>query len=228
MAPPKKPGRAAKAQRTASSRRWLERQHRDPFVAAAKAKGYRSRAAFKLIEIDDKFRLLAPGRTVLDLGAAPGGWSQVAAERVNAASPHGGTVVAVDLIEIDAIGGVDAFVLDLHETRTGAELRTRIKGGADVVLSDMAPAATGHRGTDHLRAAALAEAALATAGDVLKPGGAFVVKVLRSGADAALQKELRARFREVRAFKPKASRQDSAEIYLVARGFRPISATPAA
>ncbi len=217
----------SKPQRTASSQRWLKRQHSDPFVAEARDKGYRSRAAFKLIEIDDKFRLLMGGKAILDLGAAPGGWSQIAALRVKAGEPRGGIVVAADLTPIDPIGGVTDLVMDLHDAKSTAVLRKHLPEGADVVLSDMAPQATGHRSVDFLRSAALAESAFATAEDVLKPGGAFVVKVMRSGADVDLEKDLKRKFREVKAFKPKSSRQDSAEMYLVARGYRPVSGEPA-
>lgn len=205
--------------RTVSSQRWLERQFRDPFVADAKAQGYRSRAAFKLIEIDDKFHLLRKGARVLDLGAAPGGWTQVAVERVE---PQGGkgAVYAVDQVEITPIAGAEAMVLDMNRNEAIDSLPGTLGAPVDVVLSDMAPAATGHRSTDALRLESLAEAALAVAQAALKPGGAFVVKLMRNGREMDFVKATAPSFAQAKMYKPKASRQDSAEIYLVATGFK--------
>ncbi|HSR72027.1 MAG TPA: RlmE family RNA methyltransferase [Kiloniellales bacterium] len=207
--------RSAKG-RTASSARWLERQLADPYVAEAKRRGYRSRAAFKLAQIDDKYRFFKRGARVLDLGAAPGGWSQIALERCG---PRG-RVVGVDSTAIDPLPGA-AFVLgDFLEEETRAEVRAVLGGPADVVLSDMAAPATGHARTDHLRVMALAEAAFDFAEEVLAPGGAFVAKVLQGGTEAELLARLKRAFRSVRHVKPPASRSDSAELYLVATGFR--------
>ncbi len=206
--------------RPASSTRWLDRQLNDPYVAEARRQGYRSRAAFKLIEIDDRLRLLRPGQIVVDLGAAPGGWTQVALERIRAAET-GGRVVALDRLEMDAVPGADILLGDFLESGTLAKLEGTLDGAtADLVLSDLSPSTTGHKATDHLRILALAEDALDFAERVLKPGGAFVAKVFRGGADGDLLKRVRARFETVRHIKPPASRADSAETYLVARGFR--------
>jgi len=202
--------------RTVSSKRWLERQLNDPYVAAAKAKGYRSRSAFKLKELDAKFHLLKRGARVLDLGAAPGGWSQVAAERVGEA----GKVLAADLLEMEPIAGVDFLQCDLLDAETPAKLKRALGGGADLVLSDMAAPTTGHRETDHIRTLALFEAALDLAEEVLKPGGAFVGKVFRGGATDKLLARVKKRFAEVKHVKPPASRQESVELYLVAMGFK--------
>jgi 23S rRNA (uridine2552-2'-O)-methyltransferase len=202
--------------RTASSRAWLERQLNDPYVQAAQAKGYRSRAAFKLIELDAKFHFLKRGALILDLGAAPGGWSQVAAARVG----EGGRVVAADILPIDPIAGVEILPADLLEAETIARLRAALGGEADVVLSDMAAATTGHRTTDHLRTTALFEAALNVAEDTLKPGGTFVGKVFQGGAEASLLLRLKKTFTQVRHVKPPASRSGSVELYLVAIGFK--------
>ncbi len=199
-----------------SSTRWLERQLNDPYVAAAKSKGYRSRAAFKLIELDEKFNLFKGSATVLDLGAAPGGWSQVARSRIG----KKGRVVAADILEMDAIPGVEFLKLNLLSAEAPAAIRNALAGPADVVLSDMAAPTTGHRATDHLRTVALFEAALETAEDVLKDGGAFVGKVFQGGAAPDLLTRLKKRFREVKHFKPPASRAESVELYLVALGFR--------
>jgi len=202
--------------RTLSSRRWLERQARDPYVKDAKAKGLRSRAAFKLAQLDDRFRLLRKGARVVDLGAAPGGWSQVAAYRVGPA----GRVVAVDLQPMDPIPGV--VVLTLNGTTDSAldAVRAALGGPADVVLSDMAAPATGDRATDHLRIVALAEAALDIARRLLAPGGAFVCKVLQGGATRDLLADVKRDFADVRHAKPPASRADSREVYLIAQGVR--------
>ena len=209
----------SKKGRTVSSQRWLQRQFRDPFVADAKAQGYRSRAAFKLIEIDDKFHLLRRGARVLDLGAAPGGWTQVAVERVE---PQGsqGAVFAIDQIEITPIAGAEAMVLDMNQNEAIDSLPGTLGAPVDVVLSDMAPAATGHRTTDALRLETLAEAALAVAQTALKPGGALVVKLMRNGHEMAFVKTVSPFFAQVKMVKPKASRQESSEIYLVATGFK--------
>jgi 23S rRNA (uridine2552-2'-O)-methyltransferase len=202
--------------RTVSSKRWLERQLNDPYVAAAKAKGYRSRAAFKLKELDTKFHLLKRGARVLDLGAAPGGWSQVAAERVGEA----GKVVAADILETEPIAGVDILQCDLLDAHAADALKRALGGQADLVLSDMASPTTGHRETDHIRTLALFEAALDLAEDVLKPGGAFVGKVFQGGAATELLTRVKKRFAEVKHVKPPASRQESVELYLVALGFK--------
>jgi len=205
--------------RTLSSKRWLERQLNDPYVARAKGEGFRSRAAYKLIEIDDKHRLLKPGMRVVDLGAAPGGWSQVAAKRV-AAGAGKGRIVAVDLLAMPAIPGVDFLQLDFLDPVAPDRLKAMLGGDADLVLSDMAANATGHRKTDHLRILALAEAAAAFAREVLAPGGAFLCKVLQGGTEAALLTSLKRDFTSVKHVKPAASRADSAELYLLATGFR--------
>src|ERR1043166_4847422 len=203
--------------RTQSSRQWLERQPHDPHVARAKREGYRSRAAYKLIEIDDKHRLIKPGARVVDLGAAPGGWSQVAAER---AGEGRGRVVAIDILEMGAIPGVDIVHLDFLDPSAPEKLKSMLGGPADVVLSDMAANATGHRKTDHLRIMGLAEAAAEFAREVLAPGGAFLCKVLQGGTEATLLAPLKRDFASVKHVKPAASRTDSAELYLLATGFR--------
>ena len=207
-----KPGK----HRTASSRAWLERQINDPYVARAKREGFRSRAAYKLAEIDDKFHLLKPGARVVDLGAAPSGWSEVAARR---ASPNG-RVVALDILEMKPIAGVAFLQLDFLDNTAPAKLKDLLGGKTDVVLSDMAANATGHRQTDHLRIMALAEAAALFAREVLAPGGGFLCKVLQGGTEATLLAELKRDFESVKHVKPPASRADSAELYLLARGFR--------
>jgi 23S rRNA (uridine2552-2'-O)-methyltransferase len=207
--------------RTASSRAWLERQLNDPFVRKAKAKGYRSRAAFKLIEIDDRFRFLRGGASVLDLGAAPGGWSQVAAERAG----KRGRVVAADIDDMEPLAGVDIMKADLRDAATAEHLKVMLGDGADVVLSDMAAPATGHRGTDHLRTLALFESALDVAESVLKPGGVFVGKLFQGGATGETTARLKSGFELVRYAKPEASRAQSVEVYLVATGFRKGAAT---
>src|SRR6266566_91900 len=196
--------------------RWLERQLNDPYVAQAKAKGYRSRAAFKLIELDDRFHFLKPGARVLDLGAAPGGWSQVALARVGAK----GGVLGVDILDIDPMAGVEVMKLDLMSAKAPAAIRAALAGPADIVLSDMASPTTGHRATDHLRTTALFETALELAEEVLKPGGVFVGKVFQGGAAPELLSRLKKSFRDVRHVKPPASRAESVELYLVAMGFR--------
>jgi 23S rRNA (uridine2552-2'-O)-methyltransferase len=205
--------------RSHSSRRWLQRQLNDPYVARAKREGFRARAAFKLIELDDKYRFLKKGARVLDLGAAPGSWSEVAAERVGAA--HGtGRVVAVDMLDMAAIAGVQFLHIDFLDPRAPAAIRSLLAGPADVVLSDMAANATGHRRTDHLKIMALAQAAAEFAREVLAPGGTFLCKVLQGGTETTLLDELKREFASVRHVKPAASRTDSAELYLLAMGFR--------
>lgn len=209
--------------RSLSSKLWLERQLNDPYVARARREGYRSRAAYKLIEIDTKHRLLKPGGRVVDLGAAPGGWSQVAAQRVGAAA---GRVVAIDVLPLDPVAGVDAVQLDFLDPDAPARLKEKLGGGADVVLSDMAANATGHRRTDHLKIMALVEAAAAFATEVLVPGGAFLAKVIQGGTESALLAGLKRDFAQVRHVKPAASRADSAELYLLATGFRGAAGAP--
>ncbi|MFQ5785728.1 MAG: RlmE family RNA methyltransferase [Alphaproteobacteria bacterium] len=206
--------------RSASSKRWLERQHRDPYVAAAHEAGWRSRAAFKLIELDERFHLLARGRRVVDLGAAPGGWSQVAAARVGADRTGGGRVVAIDLQPFDPVPGVVTIEGDALAPDMPARTRAALGGSADAVLSDMAALATGHRATDHLRVTALCEAALVFAEAVLAPGGTFVCKALKGGAETELLARVKRRFATVRHAKPPASRAESREVYLVATGYR--------
>ena len=205
--------------RSASSTRWLERQLNDPYVAEARRLGYRSRAAFKLIELDDRFRFLKPGARVVDLGAAPGGWTQVAAARVRADTGKG-KVVAIDLLPMDALPGATLITRDFLEAGAPAAIREALGGKADLVLSDMAAPATGHAATDHRRIMALAEAAYAFAAEVLAPGGAFVCKVLQGGTERALLDALKAAFESARHVKPPASRSESAELYVVALGFR--------
>src|SRR5271168_5523365 len=202
--------------RKLSSRAWLERQISDPYVARAKREGLRSRAAYKLAEIDDKYRLLKSGARVVDLGAAPGGWSQVAALRVG----PGGRVIAIDILEMKPIAGVTFEKLDFLDASAPDRLKAMLGGKADIVLSDMAANATGHRQTDHLRIMALAEAATPFAREVLAPGGSFICKVLQGGTEAALLADLKRDFESVKHVKPPASRTDSAELYLLARGFR--------
>jgi 23S rRNA (uridine2552-2'-O)-methyltransferase len=210
--------------RKLSSTLWLERQLNDPYVARARADGYRSRAAYKLIELDDRFRFLAHGRRVVDLGAAPGGWSQVAAARVNATAARSeapvGSVLGVDLEPVEPVAGVELLLLDFLGEGADDAVRARLGGAADVVLSDMAPPASGHAGTDYLRIAALVEAAADFAEAVLAPGGVFVAKVLGGGAEPAMVTRLDRRFARVAHAKPPASRKGSSEKYLVASGFR--------
>jgi 23S rRNA (uridine2552-2'-O)-methyltransferase len=202
--------------KTVSSRRWLERQLNDPYVARAKREGYRSRAAFKLIEIDDKHHLLKPGARVVDLGAAPGGWSQVAAKRVG----QRGRVVAIDVLEMEEVPGVEFARIDFLNADVPDRLKAMMGGPADVVLSDMAANATGHRQTDHLKIMALVEAASEFAAEVLKPGGSFLAKVIQGGTEGTLLATLKRDFATVKHVKPAASRTDSAELYVLATGFR--------
>jgi 23S rRNA (uridine2552-2'-O)-methyltransferase len=209
--------------RTLSSQKWLERQLNDPYVARAKREGYRSRAAYKLLDIDEKYRLFKPGQRVVDLGAAPGGWSQVAAKEVG--SPEGkGRVVGIDLLPIEPLPGVEFITLDFLDANAPDRLTALLGGPADVVMSDMAANATGHKKTDHLRIVGLAEAAAEFARAVLAPGGAFVAKVLQGGTEGTLLADLKRDFGTVRHVKPAASRSDSAELYVLATAFRGRSA----
>jgi 23S rRNA (uridine2552-2'-O)-methyltransferase len=204
--------------RSASSRHWLERQLNDPYVARARREGMRSRAAYKLIEIDDKVHFLRKGARVIDLGAAPGGWSQIAAQRVDA--PRHGKVIAIDVLQMDPVPGVDFVKLDFLDDLAPATLRDMMGGPADVVLSDMAANATGHARTDHLKIMALVEAAADFARGVLAPSGTFLAKVLQGGTEGALLASLKRDYKSVKHVKPPASRADSAELYLLATGFR--------
>jgi 23S rRNA (uridine2552-2'-O)-methyltransferase len=201
--------------RKPSSTRWLSRQLNDPYVVEARRLGYRSRAAFKLIELDERFRLLRPGQRVVDLGCAPGGWTQAAIARVG----RYGIVVGVDIAETMPIAGAILLSADVRDAATPAALDAALGGRANVVLSDMAPSTTGHAATDHLRIVALAEDALAIASQILKPGGVFVAKVFQGGAEGALLTALKRDFAELRHAKPPASRAESAETYVVATGF---------
>ncbi len=205
--------------RTRSSAAWLTRQLNDPYVAAAKRLGYRCRAAFKLIEIDDRLRLLKPGCRVVDLGCSPGGWTEVAALRAAAAQGRG-LVVGIDLVETEPVPGATLLRGDFRDPATAAAIKEALGSRADLVLSDMAARATGHRRTDQLRALALAEDAFLFAQEVLEPGGSFVVKVFQGGAEGPLLAQLKRAFVELRHVKPRASRAGSAETYLVAKGFR--------
>ena len=202
------------AGRSTASQRWLARQLNDPYVAAARAQGWRSRAAFKLIELDERFHLLRPGMRVLDLGAAPGGWTQVAVQR------GAGQVVGVDLLPIDPVQGATLLQGDINDPALPAQLQALLGGPADLVLSDMAPNTTGHGATDHLRIVAIAELALAVAEDMLAPGGAFVAKVFQGGAEREMLAKMKLAFANVRHAKPPASRKESSELYVVATGFR--------
>jgi 23S rRNA (uridine2552-2'-O)-methyltransferase len=221
---PSREGRSLKVRvktarkRSLSSTLWLERQLNDPYVARAKREGMRSRAAFKILEIDDKAHFLKKGARVVDLGAAPGGWSQVAAKRVGA--PGQGRVVAIDLLDMESVAGVDFMQLDFLEPDAPEKLKALLGGPADVVLSDMAANTTGHTRTDHLRIMALVEVAFEFAREVLAPGGAFLAKVLQGGTEASLLAALKRDFQSVKHIKPPASRADSAELYLLATGFR--------
>jgi 23S rRNA (uridine2552-2'-O)-methyltransferase len=205
--------------RTVSSQRWLQRQLNDPYVAEAKKRGYRSRAAFKLLQLDDQFRFLKPGGRVVDLGAAPGGWTQVAVERVKPGN-GGGVVVGIDITPIEPIAGATVLAKDFYDDDAPAVLEELLGGPADVVLSDMAAAATGETQVDHLRIMGLAETAHDFARQVLKPGGSFVAKVLRGGTERTLLDRLKRDFAKVKHVKPEASRADSAEMYVVGIGFR--------
>ena len=209
--------------RRLSSTRWLERQLNDPYVARARAEGYRGRAAFKIMELDDKYRFLKPGARVLDLGCAPGGWLQVAVPRINALGTGPGPqgrIVGVDLQAVDPVPGAETHVLDFMADGADDLVKDWLGGPADVVMSDMAAASSGHKQTDHLRIVALCEAAAELAFDVLSPGGSFVAKVLAGGAEQGLQGELKRRFDKVANVKPGASRADSSEKFVVAMGYR--------
>lgn len=198
---------------------WLERQLNDPYVAEAKRRGYRSRAAFKLAQLDDKYRLLRPGMRVVDLGAAPGGWTQIAAERTRAVE-SGARIVALDILPMDEVAPASVLHLDFMAPDAPERLKAALDGPADLVLSDMAAPTTGHRATDHIRIIALAEAAYDFATSVLAPGGAFVAKVFQGGSERDLLNRLKQDFATVRHAKPAASRAESAEIYVIAQGFR--------
>ena len=210
--------------RKLSSTRWLERQLNDPYVQRAKREGYRGRAAFKIMELDDKFRFLVPGARVVDLGCAPGGWCQEAVPRINALGEKSGKaigrIIGVDLQEVEAIAGAELHQLDFMEDDAEEKVKGWLGGKADVVMSDMAAASSGHKQTDHLRIIALCEAAAYFAFDVLEEGGTFVAKVLAGGAEGDLQKILKQRFAKVANVKPGASRADSSEKFVVASGFR--------
>ena len=217
--------------RKLSSTLWLERQLNDPYVQRAKKEGYRGRAAYKILELDDKYGFLKPGARVVDLGCAPGGWCQVAVARVNALGVNAkkpmGRVLGIDLQEVEAITGAEIHVLDFLSEEADALVKGWLGGKADVVMSDMAAASSGHKGTDHLRIIALVEAALAFAFDVLDEGGTFVAKVLAGGAENEMQTMLKRNFRKVANVKPPASRADSSEKFVVAMGFRGSAAVPA-
>jgi 23S rRNA (uridine2552-2'-O)-methyltransferase len=210
--------------RSLSSQKWLERQLNDPYVARAKREGYRSRAAFKLLEIDEKYHILKPGQRIVDLGAAPGGWSQIAARKVG---PKG-KVVGIDLLPIDPMPGVEFIELDFLDESAPGRLIDLLGGPADVVMSDMAANTTGHKKTDHLRIMGLAEAAIYFAREILAPGGVFIAKVFQGGTESQLLADLKRDFAVVRHVKPAASRTDSAELYVMATGFRGAAQSPSA
>lgn len=204
------------ARRSLSSKKWLERQLNDPYVAAAKDAGYRSRAAFKLIQLDEQFKLLKPGLRVVDLGAAPGGWSQIAAGKIG----RQGKLVGIDLLPIDPLSGADFIMLDFTADEAPGQLKAMLNGAADLVLSDMAPSTTGHTQTDHIRIMGLAELAAAFAAEVLTPGGNFICKLFQGGGEKQFLDQIKRDYAKVRFAKPAASRADSSEAYLVAQGFR--------
>ncbi len=210
--------------RKLSSTRWLQRQLNDPYVKRAKVEGFRGRAAFKILEIDEKYRFLVPGARVVDLGCAPGGWCQVAVPRVNALAEQSGKpqgfVLGIDLQPVDPIRGAEIHQLDFMDEGADDKVKAWLDGKADVVMSDMAASASGHKQTDHIRIIALCEAAAELAFDVLEEGGTFVAKVLAGGAEGSLQQQLKQRFDKVANFKPPASRSDSSEKFVVAMGFR--------
>lgn len=216
--------------RKLSSTLWLERQLNDPYVAQARREGYRGRAAYKILELDDRYNFLTPGARVVDLGCAPGGWCQVAVRRVNALGEQPGrqgTVLGVDLQAVDTIAGAEIHQLDFLSEGADDKVKAWLGGRADVVMSDMAAAASGHKGTDHLRIIALVEAAAEFAFDVLEPGGTFVAKVLAGGAEQGLLAKLKRAFTQVSNVKPPASRADSSEKFLIATGFRGLAARDA-
>ena len=210
--------------RSLSSTRWLQRQLNDPYVKRAQAEGYRGRAAYKILELDDMFRFLVPGARIVDLGAAPGGWCQVAVKRCNVLNERSGkavgTILGVDLQEMEPIAGCDLHQIDFMEDDADIRVKELLGGKADVVMSDMAASSSGHKQTDHLRIIALCEAAAYFAFDVLEDGGTFVAKTLAGGAEGSLQKLLKQRFTKVANVKPPASRADSSEKFVVATGFR--------
>lgn len=205
--------RTAKGRKT-SSTRWLQRQLNDPYVEEAKKQGYRSRAAFKIKEMDEKLALFKPGMKVIDLGSAPGGWCQVAMERGVK------DIVAIDLLEMDSLGGVDFIQMDFMDNDAPDKLKDMLGGPVDVVMSDIAPNTTGHKQTDHLRIMAVVEAAYHFSCEVLKPDGVFVAKVFQGGAQNTLMAEMKKDFKTIKHIKPKASRKESSETYMVATGFR--------
>ncbi len=212
--------------RTPSSQRWLERQLNDPYVVRAKREGFRSRAAFKLLELDEKYKFLRPGQKIVDLGAAPGGWSQVAARKIGLADERAGKgagsarIVGIDLLPIEPMPGAEFVQMDFLSEDAPERLVALLGGQADVVMSDMAANATGHKKTDHLRIMGLAEAGAQFAREILAPGGVYLAKVLRGGTEGALLADLKRDFATVRHVKPAASRADSAELYVLATGFR--------
>ena len=234
--PPRKKGNSGRGQRDLtvrvksargrkmSSTLWLKRQLNDPYVQRAKAEGYRGRAAFKILELDDKFHFLVPGARVVDLGCAPGGWLQVGVPRINALGDRPGKaqgrIIGIDLQEVEPVPGAEIHQLDFLDDGADDQVKAWLGGPADVVMSDMAASASGHKQTDHLRIMALCEAAAELAFDVLAPGGTFVAKVLAGGAEGDLQKRLKQMFTKVDNVKPPASRSDSSEKFVVARGFR--------
>ncbi len=210
--------------RKMSSTRWLDRQLNDPYVKRARAEGYRGRAAYKILELDDKYGFLTPGARVVDLGCAPGGWCQVAVPRINALGDRPdkprGRIIGIDLQQVEPIPGAELHVLDFLEEGADARVKSWLGGKADVVMSDMAAAASGHKQTDHLRIIALCQAAAEFAFEVLEQGGTFVAKVLAGGAEGELQRILKQKFEKVANVKPPASRADSSEKFVVATGFR--------
>lgn len=205
--------------RKVSSQRWLQRQLNDPYVHDAKKMGYRSRAAFKLLELDEKFQLLKPEMRVIDLGAAPGGWTQVVSKRVDATKQNS-QIIGVDLLEMDPISDVLLHTGDFTDPQTVDHIKSLLKGPADLVLSDMAPSATGHKQTDHIRIIALVEEAFYFAEEVLGKGGIFLAKVLQGGTESSLLAKLKKSFETVKHVKPNASRKDSSEMYVIALGFK--------
>lgn len=207
--------------RKTSSTNWLHRQLNDPYVLEAKQRGLRSRAAFKLMELDERFELLKPGQKVVDLGAAPGGWTQIAVERVQAGTPGGGSVVGIDILEWEPVPGATCLTMDFLDPEAPDVLKDALGGKADVVMSDMAAPTTGHPRTDHLRIMALLESAWEFAEEVLAPGGSFLCKVFQGGTENELLERMKQRCATVRHAKPPASRKDSAEMYVIAQGFRP-------
>lgn len=204
--------------RSNSSARWLQRQLNDPYVQQSKQDGYRSRAAYKLLEMNEKLHILKPGQTVVDLGAAPGSWAQIASDEINKGQK--GKVIAIDLLEIDPLAGVEFLQADFTAPESTKWLKNHLPKGADVVLSDMAPNTTGNNSLDHLRIVGLCEEVFLFASEVLRPGGSLICKVFQGGTEQALLKQLRAQYAKVKHVKPKASRKESAELYVVATGFK--------